>query len=179
MALDDDRRLAGNFNFYVTLRQSPAAKSGASGTDRAPAPDTTGDLLAGAGFQECTGLELEMDVQELKEGGRNDGVIQRVGQGKFTRITLKRGMLYGTDNKVNPVLWGWLQGILTGSRPVRRYDGTIQLMSNDGVDVVATWTFDRGLPAKVAGPQLNAKTGDIAIEELQIAHEGLRLAIGE
>ena len=179
MALEPDRRLAGNFNFYVTLRQSPKAVSGASGTDGSPPADTTGDLLADAGFQECTGLELEMDVQELKEGGRNDGVIQRVGTGKFSRITLKRGMLYGEDNKVNPVLWGWLQGILTGARPVRRYDGTIQLMSNDGVDVVATWTFDRGLPAKVAGPQLNAKTGDIAIEELQIAHEGLRLAIGE
>ena len=62
---------------------------------------------------------------------------------------------------------------------VKRYDGTIQLLSNDGADVLATWTFDRGLPAKVSGPQLNAKTGDIAIEELQIAHEGLRLAIGE
>jgi hypothetical protein len=86
MALEPDRRLAGNFNFYVTLRQSPQAVSGASGTDGGPTADTTGDLLADAGFQECTGLELEMDVQELKEGGRNDGVIQRVGQGKFTRI---------------------------------------------------------------------------------------------
>jgi phage tail-like protein len=179
MADEPSRSFAGNFNFYVTLRQSPKATSGSSGTDKSPPPDTAGDLLADAGFQECTGLELEMDVQELKEGGRNDGVIQRVGMGKFTRITLKRGMLYGEDNKVNPVLWGWLQGILTGSRPVRRYDGTIQLMSNDGIDVIATWTFDRGLPAKISGPQLNAKTGDIAIEELQIAHEGLRLAIGE
>ena len=36
--------------------------------------------------------------------------------------------------------------------------------------------FDRGLPAKISGPQLNAKSGEIAIEELHIAHEGLRLA---
>jgi len=40
---------------------------------------------------------------------------------------------------------------------------------------VAIWHFDRGLPAKVVGPQLNGKTGEIAIEELHIAHEGLRL----
>ena len=179
MADEPNRRFAGNFNFYVTLRQSPKAKSGSSSTGEVPPPNTAGDLLADAAFQECSGLDLEMDVQELKEGGRNDGVIQRVGMGKFTRITLKRGMLYGDDKKVNPALWAWLQGILTGSRPVPRYDGTIQLMSNDGVDVLATWTFDRGLPAKISGPALNAKTGDIAIEELQIAHEGLRLAIGE
>jgi hypothetical protein len=35
--------------------------------------------------------------------------------------------------------------------------------------------FERGLPARIAGPQLNAKTGEVAIEELHIAHEGLRL----
>ena len=42
-------------------------------------------------------------------------------------------------------------------------------------DIVASWTYERGLPAKISGPQLNAKTGEIAIEELHIAHEGLRL----
>ena len=42
-------------------------------------------------------------------------------------------------------------------------------------EVVATWQFERGVPAKVRGPELNAKTGEIAIEELHIAHEGLRL----
>jgi phage tail-like protein len=41
--------------------------------------------------------------------------------------------------------------------------------------VVARWAFVRGLPAKVTGPQLNARTGEIAIEELHILHEGLRL----
>ena len=55
-----------------------------------------------------------------------------------------------------------------------RYDGTVQVMST-GTEVVATWEFDRGLPAKLRGPELNAKTGDIAMEELHIAHEGLRL----
>jgi phage tail-like protein len=176
MALADDRRLAGNFNFVVTLRRSAQAVSGASGVGTAP-EKSTGDKLGDGGFQECTGLEIEMDVQELQEGGRNDGVIQRVGRGRYGRITLKRGMLYGSDRKVNGALWAWLQGILTGTRPVPRYDGTIQLMSEDHTAVLATWTFDRGLPAKISGPQLNAKSGDIAVEELQIAHEGLRLAI--
>ena len=70
--------------------------------------------------------------------------------------------------------WPWIQGVVAGELPVPRYDGTIQVMSV-GETAVATWQFDRGLPAKIRGPELNAKTGEIAIEELHIAHEGLRL----
>ena len=61
-----------------------------------------------------------------------------------------------------------------GVRPIRRYDGTVEVLG-EAEAVVATWTFTRGLPAKLVGPQLNAKTGEVAIEELHIAHEGLRL----
>jgi phage tail-like protein len=50
-------------------------------------------------------------------------------------------------------------------------------MTASGDGVAATWTFDRGLPAKIGGPQLNARTGEVAIEELTIVHEGLRLQI--
>jgi phage tail-like protein len=173
--------LFGNFNFRVTLLRSAAAASGDLGVGgRRPGP--TDESLGDGGFQECSGLELEMDVQELLEGGRNDGVIRRVGRGKYHNITLKRGMFFG--DRLRDDLWRWLQSILTGERPVRRYDGIIQVLDNTGAReggpevVLATWTFDRGLPAKVGGPQLNAKTGDIAIEELTIAHEGLRLSLG-
>jgi phage tail-like protein len=64
--------------------------------------------------------------------------------------------------------------VVAGRRPVPRYDGIIEVFSV-GDTVVATWVFDRGVPAKVRGPELNARTGEIAIEELTIAHEGLRL----
>jgi phage tail-like protein len=64
--------------------------------------------------------------------------------------------------------------VASGVLPVRRYNGVIKVMSVAD-KVAATWTFNRGLPAKIRGPELNAKTGEIAIEELHIAHEGLRL----
>jgi len=86
-------------------------------------------------------------------------------------------MLFPAGGTIENELWSWIQDVLSGVRPVARYDGVIEVLSNDGNDTVATWVFDRGLPAKIAGPQLNAKTGDIAIEELTIAHEGLRLKI--
>ncbi len=177
MPLDPDRKLAGTFNFVVSLHRSADAVSGSSGVGTAPAAEPGAAMPGGGGFQECTGLEIEMDVQEYQEGGRNDGVIRRVGRGKYTNLVLKRGMLYGGTGRVDAQLWTWLQGILSGTFPVPRYDGIVQVMAADGFTVLATWQFDRGLPAKVVGPQLNAKTGEIAVEELHIAHEGLRLAL--
>lgn len=152
---------AGTFNFRITLNRS----------------DGSSPPLGDGGFQECNGLQIEMDVQELQEGGRNDGVVKQVGRGKYTNIVLKRGMLFPEGGAVANALWSWIQDVLSGVRPVARYDGVIEVLSADGNDTVATWVFDRGLPAKISGPQLNAKTGDIAIEELTIAHEGLRLRI--
>jgi phage tail-like protein len=134
---------------------------------------SAGDLLGDGGFQECTGLEVEMDVQEYPEGGRNAAVVRRVGRAKYQNIVLKRGMFH-TGANVNRDLWVWLQDTVAGVRPVRRYDGLIEVMST-GETVVARWEFDRGLPARIKGPELNAATGEIALEELHIAHEGLRL----
>ena len=69
-------------------------------------------------------------------------------------------MFFGDAGEVNRDLWEWFQGVVSGRRPVTRYDGIIEVMSA-GETVVATWFFDRGLPKKIAGPQLNAKTGDV------------------
>jgi len=136
-----------------------------------------GAALADGSFQECSGLEVEMDVQEYLEGGRNDGVIRRVGRAKYQNLVLKRGMFYPDSGQVNRDLWEWLQSIVAGKRPVPRYDGVVEVLGV-GDEVVATWAFDRGLPVRLRGPELNARTGEIAIEELHIAHEGLRLVEG-
>jgi len=168
-----DPQLLRAFRFEVELHRSPQAEAGARASTGTPSGDPLGD----GGFQEVTGLEVEMDVQEYQEGGRNDGVIQRVGRAKYQNLVLKRGMFYGGAGGLNRDLWGWLQGVVSGTRPVVRYDGIVHVFSVN-YDVVATWIFDRGLPARVRGPELNAKTGEIAIEELHIAHEGLRLVSG-
>jgi len=158
------------FRFQVKLRKSATGQSGSQSPNDSP----TGTALADGAFQECSGLEVEMDVEEYLEGGRNDGVIKRVGRAKYSPIVLKRGMFYGSGNKANRDLWNWLQGVVSGQRPVARYDGIIEVMSS-GMNVSATWVFDRGLPMKIRGPELNARTGEVAMEELHIAHEGLRL----
>ncbi len=200
-----DPALLRTFRFQVKLRKSAGGDSGGGGVGLGASASfgasasvgagglsasvsasasvgigtggATGDQLGDGGFQECSGLEVQMDVAELIEGGRNDGVVRRVGHGKYTNIVLKRGMLHPPNGTVNNELWGWLQRILSGARPVERYDGVIEVLTPAGDAVSATWTFDRGLPVKIAGPQLNARTGEVAIEELTIAHEGLRLRI--
>lgn len=162
------------FRFEIKLRRSAqiVAGSNLSAGEVPPDKETLGD----GAFQECSGLEIEMDVQEYLEGGRNDGVIRRIGRAKYSTIVLKRGMFYGEDNKTNRDLWRWLQDVVSGKRPVARYDGIIEVKSPKvNGETVATWVFDRGLPAKIRGPELNGKSGEIAIEELHIAHEGLRL----
>jgi phage tail-like protein len=154
---------ATTFNFRVDLTYCPK--------DGAAAQPT---VVAQGGFQECSGLDLEMDVSEYLEGGRNDGVVQRIGRAKVARIILKRGMVYAPDATFeNDEVWTWMQNLLSGQQ-LRRVDGTISILSGDR-KVVGSWHFTRGLPAKIIGPQLNAKTGEVAIEELHIAHEGLRL----
>jgi phage tail-like protein len=166
--------LMRNFRFAVNLRASETARLG-----EGPRSDSgqAGEALGDGGFQECSGLDISMDVQEIKEGGRNDGVIQRIGRATYSPIVLKRGMFYSRDGTVNQDLWRWIQNIVAGVRPITRYDGVVEVMGHEQ-DVVATWIFERGIPSKIAGPQLNASSGDIAIEELTIAHQGLKLAEG-
>ena len=146
-------------------------------TDYVVAGPGAGSKLGDGGFQECRGLEIAMDVTEYLEGGRNDGVIRHVGRAKYTDITLSRGMFYNKGGQANRELWTWLQSIASGRRPVPRYDGTIEVYSPaaGSEDALAVWSFRRGLPMKIEGPQLSGKTGDIAIETLTIAHEGLVL----
>ncbi len=163
----DDVELLQSFRFRVTLTRSPFTGSAAA------TPARLGD----GGFAECSGLDLEADIREYLEGGRNDGVIRRVGRVKLVPLVLKRGMFIAqSHSEVNRELWLWLTGMITGHLPIPRYDGLVTITRDPaGTQSLAQWTFTRGLPLKVAGPSLNAKTGEIAIEELHIAHEGLVL----
>jgi phage tail-like protein len=132
--------------------------------------------LGNGGFSECSGLTLEADVKEILEGGFNFGIVRRTGRVKLEPLVLKRGMfLKKKGGSADSTLWDWLSATVYGLLPIPRYDGVVTVLDPSMTQVTATWCFDRGLPIKVAGPSLNAKTGEVAIEELHIAHEGLRL----
>jgi len=161
----ENSELLQTFRFKVSLTRNNPGQG----------PGSLGD----GAFSECSGLDLEADVKEYLEGGRNDGVVRRVGRVKLVPIVLKRGMfLPGRDGTADSSLWDWLTGMVSGVLPVPRYDGEIEIQDLRGDRVLATWTFERALPSKVTGPTLNAKTGEIAVEELHLVHESLRLGAG-
>ncbi len=122
-------------------------------------------LFASGGFQEVTGLGAELEVTAYPEGGVNEFVHQLPVRHSWGRIVLKRGLL------VNPALWNWYQAGLTQSLGARR-DGTVILMTPDGIPAVA-WNFRGGLAAKWTGPAFDAMRDAVAVESLEIAHQGL------
>jgi len=148
----------GGWNFAVSLVDA----AGAVGTVVSVA---MGGRPIQAGFSECAGLETSMAIEEYKEGGRNDTVLRFPGRIQWAPLRLRRGVAVGND------LWAWYQGFLEGRG--KRKDGVVTLL-NDAGDPVRAWRFLRGLPSKWTGPMLNATQSTVAIEELEIAHEGLR-----
>jgi phage tail-like protein len=122
-------------------------------------------LVASAGFQEVTGLGSQLEVTSYAEGGRNDTTHQLPVRHKWNAITLKRGLVR------DPGLWSWYQAGLADSLGARR-DGAVILLGPDGVPAAA-WAFHGGLAAKWTGPDLHAEQNAVAVEALEIAHEGL------
>jgi phage tail-like protein len=126
--------------------------------------DSDGGLRTVAGFSECSGLESTLELEEYQEGGVNDRVHKFPSRFTFSNITLKRGMT------LDPALREWHLSLLRGK--TQRRDGLIVLL-NEARQPVLAWKFERGLPAKWAGPALNATASEASIETLEIAHEHL------
>jgi phage tail-like protein len=121
------------------------------------------DGIAGGFFQEVSGLGAQIDVQDVQEGGRNNSTRKLVGQGKFPNLILKRGFC-------NETLLDALMGFHSNKT---RLNGTITLRNVKGDADLAKWEFKNGIPVKWDGPQLNVSQNAIAIESLEISHEGL------
>src|SRR5438270_9847600 len=122
--------------------------------------------VVSAGFMECSGLSTETDIIEYREGGDPAPVRKLPGLHKVSNITLKRGM---TDNRD---LWNWRKTILDGN--IDRRNGAIIILADDRTEL-ARIEFVSGWPSKWEGPYFNAKSSQVAIETLEIAHEGLNV----
>jgi phage tail-like protein len=127
----------------------------------------SGAPLVNAAFSDCDGLEMSMEVKTLREGGGNDRQIRLNGPVSYGQLTLKRGMTENFD------LWKWFHD--TVEQPRLRADADVVILAADGVTERVRFRLERCLPVKLKAPALNAKDGQIAIEELQIAYETMRL----
>jgi phage tail-like protein len=138
------------FNFLVDL-----------GTGNTDGPE--------AGFQEVSGIGMEVTVSEYRTGNaRENSVMKITGMNKSTDVTLKRGVI-GSLN-----LYQWLHDIRNGNQNALR-NVTIQLQNEDHSAVVATWKLLRARIIKHTSGPLNAKGADVAMEELVLAYERLEM----
>ena len=149
MAVLRDRPYA-QFNFLVDL-----------GTGNTDGPE--------AGFQECSGLSMSVDVIEYRNGNEKENNPRKLtGLARVGDVTLKRGII-GSLN-----LYNWINQIRNGDSAALR-NVLIQLQNEDHTAVVMTWKLLRARIIKHTSGPLNAKGTDVAIEEMTLAYERLEL----
>jgi phage tail-like protein len=122
--------------------------------------------IARAAFQEASGFDSSIDVVEHREGGENTTLRKLPAMTKYSNITLKWGT---TDDRD---LYNWHRQWVTGDPAAQRQNGSIVLLDRQGQEKVR-WNFFNAWPAKWTGPSFNAEGNDVAIETLELAHEGL------
>ncbi|MBE9593547.1 MAG: phage tail protein [Proteobacteria bacterium] len=121
-------------------------------------------LIVG-GFSEVSGLQAETEIEEIREGGVNDYVHKLPKITKYPNITLKRGI---TDSDV---LWNWHQDVVNGI--IKRKSGFIILLDGEGNEKWR-WYFEDAYPVKWLGPDLKADSNTVAVETLELAHNGIK-----
>lgn len=124
-----------------------------------------------AGFAECTGLNIETKVLEYKEGGNNATTLRFPEGSTFGNITLKRGVTSSNE------LIDWQLDVVSGtfSKNSRSSNPNIAivLMDEKGTSV-RRWNLIRAFPVKWVGPDLKGVGNEVAIETLELAHEGIQ-----
>ena len=138
------------FNFLVDL-----------GTGNTDGPE--------AGFQEISGIGMEVTVSEYRNGNsRENSVMKITGLNKSTDVTLKRGVIGSLS------LYKWLHQIREGDQAALR-TVTVQLWKEDRTLPVQTWKLLRSRIIKHTSGPFNAKGTDVAMEELVLAYERLEM----
>lgn len=139
------------FNFLVDL-----------GTGNTDGPE--------AGFQEISGIGMEVTVAEYRNGNEKENSVRKItGMNKSTDVTMKRGVI-GSLN-----LYQWLNQIRNGDQGALR-TLVIQLQNEDHTAVVQEWKLLRARIIKHTSGPMNAKGTDVAMEELVVAYERLEMA---
>ena len=118
------------------------------------------------GFSELSGLDVETEVIEYRDGASPEYLKTKMpGMQKFGNITMKRGVFQG-DNE----FFGWWNTVALNT--IERRDVTISLL-NENHEPVVVWKVKNAWPVKVQSTDLKADGNEVAIESIELAHEGL------
>lgn len=124
------------------------------------------DGITEAHFREVEGLAAHIEVLEYQEGGENRKMHKLLGQTRFSNIVLRRGV---SDSLA---FWKWIESTILGQK-IERKNGAIVMLNRDGSPAIR-WTFERAWPTRYEGPELDATSNGIAIEAIELAHDGIK-----
>jgi len=120
-------------------------------------------------FQEVSGLDTEYDVIEYRNGNSPEfSTVKMPGLKKYSDVTIKKGIF-----KDDTSLFEYFASVKMNT--IARKTITVSLVDENG-SILFVWTLKNAFPKKVTGASMNAKTSDVAIEEIVLAHEGLTMA---
>ncbi|MCR8657449.1 phage tail protein [Paenibacillus endoradicis] len=118
-----------------------------------------------ASFSEVSGLVVETELEQYNEGGVNEYTHQLPMRTKHVPIVLKHGL---TDSYE---LWDWYDDVVKGK--IVRRSGSI-ILFDDQFREFRRWTFNDAFPSKWVGPELNASVSEVAIEQIELVHNGFK-----
>jgi phage tail-like protein len=125
------------------------------------------DGLVSSSFSEVSGLEASTDVIDYRAGDSKNAIDQKLpGLSHVSNVVLKRGLTSDLS------LWAWFAAVKAGN--LERKNVAITLL-DQAENPVLRWNLHNAWPCKWIGPALNACTSEVAIESLEIVHEGLDL----
>jgi phage tail-like protein len=116
-----------------------------------------------AAFSEVSGIQAEVEVLELEEGGENGFVHKLPGRAKHGNLTLRRGV-------ITLELWRWFTEVVAG-RPVRRTVSVV-LLPGAQLAIPVRFVFESAIPVRWTGPELKAEQSTVAVETVELAHHG-------
>ena len=118
-----------------------------------------------AGFSEVSGLQVEIETEDFREGGRNDHMYKLAGPVKYpSNLILKHGIMDSTE------LWDWQQQIAEGK--IERKSVSVKLLDSANEEKWR-WNFKDAYPVKWSGPDLRGLANEVAVETLELAHHGM------
>ena len=123
--------------------------------------------IAAGGFNEVSGLDAEIEPIDYRNGDEDFVNRKLPGLKKFPNIVLKRGIVGHLD------VFQWLAAGAQGS--VDRREGAV-ILRDEQRNEVMRWKFVRGWACKYMGPSLKSDSSAVAIESIEICHEGLQVA---
>jgi phage tail-like protein len=122
-------------------------------------------------FEEVSGLDVEAQPIEYRHGDSPVfSAIKMPGLKKFGNVTMKKGV-FKSDNK----FWDWFNQIKMNT--VKRVPVTISLLDEEGKPTMV-WTLNNAWPTKITGTDLKAEGNEVAVETIEVVHEGLTIANG-